>query len=70
MDDFHHVLGGIQPLQHILTDGLLLDARDEILHHAIIDVGFQQRQPNLPCRLRDVILRQPALFAQLLEEIL
>ena len=40
---------------------------DQLLHHVQVDVGLKQRHANLAQRLADVLFRQRALAAQILE---
>ena len=46
------------------------DAVDERLDDLEVDVGFEQREPNLAQRRLDVLGRQPRLAAKRLENVL
>ena len=49
---------------------LLLDAGGEVPDDGQRDVGFEQRQPDLPQRRVEVIVGEVALAAELLEDAL
>ena len=53
-----HHLGAHRPLAHL---------GHEVAHDAEVDVGLEQREPDLAHRLLDVLLAQPALAAQAVE---
>jgi hypothetical protein len=67
VDDLHHLLAGRQAVEHVRSHRPLLDAGDEILDDAEVDVGLEQREPDLAHRLVDVVLAQPALAAEAVE---
>ena len=61
---------GRQALQDRLVHRLVADAIDERLDDLEVDVGFEQRQPDLAQRGLDVLGREPDLAAQRLEDVL
>ena len=67
VDDLDDLLGRVQGAGELGARGPLLDRGDEVLDHAEVDVGLQQRDPDLPRRGVDVGLGQPALATQALE---
>ena len=62
-NDAHHVLCRRQGIQHVGRHALFLARGDEVLHHAIVDVRFQERHANLTHRGIDVVLGKTALAA-------
>jgi hypothetical protein len=64
----HDLLRGRQRGEDVLADRLLLDAVDEGPDHLEVDVGLQERHPNLAERLLDVLLGQAAAPAELVED--
>ena len=48
---------------------LLLDRRDEVLDDRQRDVGFEQREPHLAQRVLDVVVGEPRLAAQPLDDV-
>ncbi len=68
VDDLHDLLRRRQRCQDVLPHRLVLDAVDEGADDLEVDVGFEQRHANLAERLLDVLLRQPAAAAQLVED--
>ena len=55
------VLLGRQRAQHFLAERLAFDVLDEVADDLDIDVGFEQREPDLAQRLFDIALGDPAL---------
>ncbi len=53
VDDLHDLLAGSEAAGDVLAEGALLDARDEVLDDAEVDVGLEQRQTDLAHRARD-----------------
>jgi hypothetical protein len=47
VDDLHDLLAGRQALEDLRTGRALTNPGDEVLHHLEVDVGLQERQPNL-----------------------
>ena len=68
VDDLHDLLARSQALREVHPDELLADPRDEIPDDPQVDVRLQQGQPDLPQRLVDVGLAQPAPSAQPAED--
>ena len=56
--------------QYVLADSLDPNLVNELLDHLEIDVGLEQRQPDLAQRLVNVLLGQPGLAAKALERAL
>ena len=63
----HDVLPRRQRLEDVLADGLFADAVDEALDDLEVDVGFEEGQANLAEGLEDILLRQPAVSAEPVE---
>ena len=57
MKNLHDLLTGRDAAQHFFAQRLFLDARDESLRDLEIDIGFEQREADLPQRIVDVRLR-------------
>src|SRR5262249_11002920 len=56
-----------EALCHLLADGALAHARHEVPHDLEVDIGLEQREPDLAHRARDRLLVEPALPAQAAE---
>src|SRR6266511_3685294 len=56
VDGPHDLLAGSEALQHLLAEGALAHLRDEILDDLEVDVGLEQREPDLAHRTRDRLL--------------
>ena len=54
MDDFNHDFGGLERVDDLGADRLLLHLVAELLGHFQVDVGLQQRGANLPHHLGHV----------------
>ena len=70
VEDFDDLLPGGHAAQHVLPERLVLDPRDERLGDLEVDVRLQQRQPHLAHGVVDVRLRDRAMPAQVLENVL
>ena len=70
MDDLHDLLAGVEALQDVLAGRALAHLRDEVLDDLEVDVGLEQREPDLAHRLRDRLLVEPALAAEVAEGVL
>ena len=68
--DLDHLLGRRQALEHLLAERLLLDPGEELLDHPEVDVGFEQREPDLLQRRGEVLLGDPAFALQAAEDVL
>ena len=64
MDDLDHLLAGGQALEHLGADGALADARDEVPDDLEVDVGLEQREPDLAHGGIDVGLADAAAAGQ------
>ena len=69
-DDLDDLLRRRQAAEHVLPHRPVAHAVDERLDDLEVDVGFEQREPNLAQRRLDVLRRQPRLAAQRLENVL
>ena len=70
VDDLHDLLAGVEALQDVLAGRALADLRDEVLDDLEVDVGLEQREPDLAHRLRDRLLVEAALAAEVAEGVL
>ncbi len=61
VDDFHHLLGGGEAVQHVAAHGPLRNGGHKVLDHLVAYVGLQKGQADLPHGLPDVVFRQAAL---------
>ena len=68
VDDLHDLLGRGERRQNVLSHGLVLHAVDEGTDHLEVDVRLEERHAHLAQRLLDVLLRQPAAAAELVED--
>jgi hypothetical protein len=59
VDDLHDLLAGVEALEDVLADRLLADGRDELLDDLEVDVGLEQREPDLAHGGIDVGLADP-----------
>ena len=69
-NDLDDLLRRRQAAEHVLPQRPIAHPVDERLDDFEIDVGFEQRQTNLPQRRFDVLRRQPRLAPQGLENVL
>ena len=67
VDDLDDLLAGGQAREDVPADGLLADARDEVLDDLEVDVGFEQGEPDFAHRGIDVGLADPAAAGQVAE---
>src|SRR4029453_55091 len=65
VDELDEVLLGAEAPQHVLAERVLPDRLDEVADDADVDVGFEQREPDVPERVLDVPLADPSLALQL-----
>jgi hypothetical protein len=63
VDDLDDLLAGVELLGDLEPEGLLLDGRRELLDDLEVDVGLEQREPDLPHRTVDVVLGERAALA-------
>ena len=66
-NDLDDLLGGRKRGQHLLTQSLGADVLDQLLDDVQVDVGFEQRDPDLFERLADIFLGDGALATQVLK---
>ena len=64
VDDADDLLRGGEAAQHILADGALLHAGDELLDELEVDIGFEQRLAHLAHGVGDVFFGELALAAE------
>ncbi len=67
MHNLDDLLSRGDAVENLLSERPLLRLLNEILGDLVVDVGFQQRQPHLAQRIGNVLLRQLAVPAQVLE---
>jgi hypothetical protein len=68
--DLHDLLARVEPLQDVLSGRALAHLGDEVLDHLEIDVRLEQREADLAHRLRDRLLVEAALAAEVAEGVL
>ena len=56
VDDLHDLLAGLEALQHVLPERALAHRADELLDDLEVDVGLEEREPDLARRARDRLL--------------
>jgi hypothetical protein len=66
--DLHHLLRGCERGEDVLADRLGPHAVDERADDLEVDVRLQERHPHLAEGFLDVLLRQPAASAELVED--
>ena len=67
VDDLHDLLACVQPLGDLLVQRPLAHARDEVVDDLEVDVGLDQREPDLAHRARDRLLVEAPALAQAAE---
>src|SRR6266540_1316639 len=70
VDGLHHLLARRQALQHLLAERALAHLRHELLHDLEVDVGLEQREPDLAHRAGDGLLVELAAPAEIAERAL
>ena len=65
MDELDDLLARVEALEDVLSEGLRLHARDEVLDDLEVDVGLEQREADLAHRLVDGVLVQPLGAAEI-----
>jgi hypothetical protein len=70
VDDLHDLLAGVEPLQDVLAARTLLDLGDKVLDDLEVDVGLEQREADLAHGLRDLLVVETALPAEVAEGVL
>lgn len=68
--NFDDLLARGERSHDVLAQRFVLDFVDQLFDDLEVDVGFKQRQPDLPQRLLDVVLVQDGLAAQGLKRAL
>src|SRR5215203_570692 len=68
--DLDHLLGRREALEHLLAQRALAHPLDEGLDHPEVDVGLEQRHPDLAQRRVEGLGRDPALALELAEDVL
>jgi hypothetical protein len=68
MHDLDDLLGGVQPLEHVSAERLLLHRRDELAHDLQADVRFEQRDADLAQGNLQVVLGDFSPAPQLVED--
>ena len=59
VDELDDLLAGVEALEDVVPEGGGLHARDEVLDDLEVDVGLEQREPDLAHRLVDGVLVEP-----------
>ena len=67
VDDLDDLLPGGEAVEHVAADGLLADARYEVLDDLEVDVRLEQGEPDLAHGGVDVGLADPAAAGQVAE---
>ncbi len=67
MDDLHDLLARREALQHLLAERALAHAGDEVADDLEVDVGLEEREPDLAHRTRDRLLVERAALAEVAE---
>ena len=70
MDDLHDLLARVEALQDVLAGCALAHLCDEVFDDLEVDVGLEQRQPDLAHRLRDRLLVEATLAPEVAEGVL
>ena len=60
VDDLDERLAGIEAAGHLFAEGSVADSVDQSFGHRQRDVGLEQRHPNRPDGIADVVLGDPA----------
>ena len=68
VDDLDHLLAWVERLAESSTNRLLANACNYVAHDTDVDVGLEQRRPNLGEHLVDIGLRQATATAKLLDD--
>ena len=68
VDDLDDLLPRGERLEDVLADGLGADALDKRLDDLEVDVGLEERHAHLAERLLDILLRQPAVTPEPVED--
>ena len=63
VDDLHHLLPGVEALEHVGAEAALLQRRRERFDDLEVDVGLEQGEADLPHRRVDVALVERAPVA-------
>jgi hypothetical protein len=69
-DNANHLLSGSQAAKHLLVDGAVAHPVDEGLDDLEVDVGLEQRQPDLPQGGFDGLLRETHLTPEAAKHVL
>ena len=67
MNDLDDLLARLDAVEHFLAQRLLLDIRDKLLDNLVVNVGLEQRPPDLLEAVLHVLLGQFSLTANILE---
>jgi hypothetical protein len=67
MDDLHDLLARVQPFGDLLVERPLTHPRDEVVDDLEVDVGLDQREPDLAHRAGDRLLVEAPALAQAAE---
>ena len=67
VDDLHDLLARVQALGDLLAERALAHPGDEVVDDLEVDVGLDQREPDLAHRARDRLLVEAPALAQAAE---
>jgi hypothetical protein len=67
VDELHHLLAGVERVEDVGPERALLDGCRELLDDLEVDVGLEQREPDLAHGLVDVVLGELAARADVAE---
>jgi hypothetical protein len=70
VDDLHHLLARGEALGHVGAERTLAHPPDELLHYLEVDVGLEQREPNLAHRARNRLFVELPPLAEVAERAL
>ena len=70
VDDLHDLLARRQALEHVRAERALAHAADEVLDDLEVDVGLEQREPDLAHGARDRLVVEPSALAEVAESAL
>ncbi len=70
MENLHDLLAGRDTAQDFFAQRLVFHLGDELFRHLVIDVGLEEREAHLAHGVGDVHLRDRAVAAEILEDVL
>ena len=70
MDDLHDLLAGREALQHLLAERALAHVSDEVADDLEVDIGLEQREPDLAHGARDLLFVELPALAEVAKGVL